>query len=165
MAASPFKHTPLIDNETYFRLLKIRTGDEAAGEKIACDVQSFPLATCPSFEAPSYTWGNPLPADQVEMDSSGELFPSDEEFQARSVDWSSEVHEILCNGSEVRMSLNLFELLTHLKSLGVVDFIWIDRICTNLDRTGMKDVRKLRLGPQFCEVYDLKIYRARFGKT
>jgi hypothetical protein len=53
----PFTHEPLPDALTHIRLLEVVQGK--VGEHVVCAMSVWPLDTAPSYDAISYTWGDP----------------------------------------------------------------------------------------------------------
>tara|TARA_R110002003_G_scaffold502_6_gene20089 strand:+ start:3620 stop:5680 length:2061 start_codon:yes stop_codon:yes gene_type:complete len=51
-----FRHVPLPDSTTHFRLLEILQGE--AEQHVVCELTTWPMDNAPSYYALSYTWGN-----------------------------------------------------------------------------------------------------------
>lgn len=100
---------------------------------------------------------------------------ANEPYQALSYVWGDNTKNraIRVNDCYLRITRNLFEALLQLRvasedatvRAGTMSWIWIDAICTYLDRTGRKDFRKLRLDPQFCVVFGSTYLACQTGKT
>jgi hypothetical protein len=71
---------------------------------------------------------------------------------------------IQCNGYNFLIARNLEQAIKHTRSRSAPIFLWADAICSYPDRTGTKHLRELRLGPQFCEVFDSAYLACRIGK-
>ena len=69
---------------------------------IACTLQTFDVSSAPSYQALSYAWGSP-----------------------------DRKHGIRINGSEIRISENLFEFLQVYRKRDDRGLIWIDQLCIN----------------------------------
>jgi hypothetical protein len=52
-----FTHEPLPDALTHIRLIEVLQGK--VGQHVVCTVSVWPLDTAPSYDAISYTWGDP----------------------------------------------------------------------------------------------------------
>lgn len=99
-----FQYSQLKGSEPCIRLLKLFVDETHPGE-LSCSNYTFTLAQIALYKALSYTWGNPFPPDQV-LNSLGELFPPDEEFQGRLLDWEAQNNSIRCNGSIMSIGLD-----------------------------------------------------------
>lgn len=62
-----FKHDPLPEHTSYFRLLHIVRGD--FGQHVECEISAWPINDAPPYYAISYTWGDP--ADTTEITVNG----------------------------------------------------------------------------------------------
>jgi hypothetical protein len=84
------------------RLVKILPGDW--DEDIVCEIFQTPLGTITPYKALSYAWQS----DQTESHT-----------------------EIVCNGVDVEVSVNLFHALRQLRNVQVPVVIWVDFLCIN----------------------------------
>jgi hypothetical protein len=66
---STFKHEPLHDSATHFRLLHIIRGD--FNQHVECELSVWPIEDAPPYSTISYTWGDPT--DMTEIIVNGKL--------------------------------------------------------------------------------------------
>lgn len=123
----PFRHTPLDQNKTQFRLLCLESIDVNSGESIDikkspaelydminCSLQHFEFCQegLPDYKAISYTWGSETP-----------------------------LYTVLVNGKPFSVRQNLWRFLQQY-SLGLLDLesslIWVDQICIDQESLSEK---------------------------
>jgi len=119
---SPYRYTPL-PSPRHIRLIELRAGSPK--EIITCTIHIVDLDSKPTYDALSYTWGDPRPPLLQS------IVPG--QWQRR--------FPILCNDGVADVTANLYHSLLKLRSLmgGVHDGwrpagrIWIDALCINQD--------------------------------
>ena len=124
-AETSFHYPPLLNGKASVRLLKLLDTNESQSAILSCELHTFELENCPLYKALSYTWGSPLPSEQIFYDDVGP-HPSDEELR---LDWGEANNVVVCNGNAVKVFRNLFDALAKLSDLGEKEFLWIDRLC------------------------------------
>ena len=99
-----YTHTypALSDDPRSFRLVSILPDGAATGDRIRCELQSTRLDEAPSYEALSYTWGDPDFTMPIELD-----------------------------GDQFEVTMNLLLALHRLRSTDTKVVFWIDAICIN----------------------------------
>lgn len=95
---SVYSETELDQSDSCIRLLQILDG--APGTPICCRIKSYPLSSCPSYTALSYTWGA-----------------------------ANTSNEIFLNGTAFGVRSNLSQFLNQARPLKKWRYFWIDAIC------------------------------------
>jgi hypothetical protein len=114
------QYAPLSFLKNEFRLITIQPCEDFS-DPICLSLGIYHLEQPPSYQALSYTWGNPEATVPVEI-----------------------------NGCELQVTTNLADALRQLRAKRV-ELMWIDALCMYPDRYRTKCCRNLRFEPQFCE--------------
>lgn len=121
VAADSIPYLPLPTNHT--RVLCLDPG--ALGDEITCSLVVRPVASSTvqsqsvspiSYEALSYTWGDPSPKFSVQ-----------------------------CNGKALSVASNLYSALQHLRRTDTRRYLWIDAICINQNDLDEKSTQILHM--------------------
>lgn len=113
---------------TSIRLLQLEPQYDEIGavSQIACKLSTYDIETAPPYKALSYTWGAAYDDDfHVVTTDLVAMNPLPKEI--RPVYNAS----LICNGTAVEITQNLFDALTHLRDIQQIDLIWIDALCIN----------------------------------
>jgi hypothetical protein len=62
-----FIHQSLDLSRQQIRLLKVENGERGSPVYIECEIQHFDPESCPSYQAISYTWGDPDSAFAISL--------------------------------------------------------------------------------------------------
>ncbi|KAL9012726.1 MAG: hypothetical protein Q9173_002516 [Seirophora scorigena] len=101
-----------LPSPSHIRLLRIASKD---GKEVGYEMVTVDLASRPTYNALSYTWGNPLPPSD----------PGNEPYINR-------LSRILFgHGQSLSIGQNLITALCRFQELGIRGDIWIDAICIN----------------------------------
>jgi Heterokaryon incompatibility protein (HET) len=117
----PYAYTPLPDRHS-IRLLEIHPG---SSPEIFCSLQCVRLPSRPSYDALSYTWGDP----RTPL------------FQAIASEQYRRQHCVICNGFAIYVTANLYHALQRLRRVQhdmtpgeiplLQKYVWIDAVCIN----------------------------------
>lgn len=102
------------------RLLVLQPG--RISDEISCTLKIVSLDERPSFEALSYTWGDP-----------------------------AEKRPIQCGNGSLYVTVNLYSTLRHLQYMYRNRVLWAVAVCLYFDRYRTEYVRNLSFGPLFSE--------------
>ncbi len=97
MANAAFSYPNLLpDNEPSFRILRY-LGREIGTQLHSFELTVFSLSSLfPQFQALSYTWGSPFPADHA---------------ITAAEDWDADLHVVCCNAQRFKIRKNLLDAL------------------------------------------------------
>lgn len=114
-----------LPSETSIRLIAL---EHLLCEDIHLSLQTFELEEAPTYDALSYTWGDPRCA-YLHLDS-----------PETSIGYTQDCYEVRCNGSKFMVRRNLKDALDMLQwwystSPAKQNFVWIDAIC--IDQTSI----------------------------
>lgn len=101
-----------LPSPSHIRLLRIASNDH---KEVGYEIVTVDLASRPTYNALSYTWGNPLPPGD----------PGNEPYINRL----SRI--FFRNGESLSIGQNLTTALLRFQELGIRGDIWIDAICIN----------------------------------
>lgn len=122
-----FEHRPMQENSS-IRLLKLLPGCD--GKNLKCQIFEIQNASEASFEALSYTWGDPETQEIIHV-----CAPADID---RTLGYIS-------------ITQNLFKALLRLRSEHTPRTIWIDMLCINQHDFQEKAHQVARMGQVYCE--------------
>ncbi|KAB8228648.1 uncharacterized protein BDW43DRAFT_290506 [Aspergillus alliaceus] len=129
-----FQYLPL-QGSSDIRLLRIQPGRPSDG--IPCLIRVVSLDENPKYTALSYTWRKQLSPLRAGALTAFEIMKSI--YQGNLFDMhipEAETEErtpktILCNGSRINISLNLYDALLSLREIQPKSWYWIDALCIN----------------------------------
>lgn len=120
MEKDRYRHEPL-PQPNYFRLINIKG---ASAVPFTLPLLTFPIDSCPPYDALSYTWGPPVDTPECQQAYQGRKRP------------------ILVQDGQKKGSLmvdrNLYEALFALRRSQSVDLLWADGICIDQENEAEK---------------------------
>ncbi|RYP77989.1 hypothetical protein DL771_000848 [Monosporascus sp. 5C6A] len=125
------RHYDALPQADSLRLLNLLPGKGAS--KIACTLTTAGLSDNPTYEALSYTWGNPK-------------FP-----------W----HSISLNGKDFSVRDNLFWALLYLRHPTEERTLWVDAICINQEDAQEKSSQVKRMGRIYSQASQVAVWLGR----
>ncbi|KAL8829021.1 MAG: hypothetical protein Q9170_006349 [Blastenia crenularia] len=111
----PFVYSTRLD-EGWMRLLRLKHSE--LDNQVHCTLSDYRIDGQLEYSALSYTWGPPKATDSSEAG-----LPSEEHYERHlSID---------VNGSQLKVSSNLYDVLVRLQQSRADIFLWVDAVCIN----------------------------------
>lgn len=120
-------HEPLPHAREYLRVLTVYPGN--ASDPIRCNLRTVSFREEPSYEALSYTWGDPIATRSIEVD-----------------------------GSAFQVTSNLEQALRHLRDVENDLTLWVDAICINQSDITEKSHQVALMGRIYRECARVRIW-------
>jgi hypothetical protein len=127
--STPDLHTyePLLYASAYLRVLTLHAGNVL--EPIRCTLRTVSLDEKPSYDALSYTWGDPTATKSIQVD-----------------------------GVSIQVTSNLEQALRHMRDRKADLVLWVDAICINQLDTTEKSHQVALMGRIYSECAQVRIW-------
>jgi len=139
----PFQYSPLREDRSEFRLVRLWPGPASA----EIEIEIFHAARSSSYEALSYAWGNPERTNEAIVRTSIEWNEESESLSKLSEDVKLPTgSEPSLSSTTIGITHNLAIALTHLRYEKSPRVLWIDALCINQDDLLERSVEVLDMG-------------------